>query len=644
MAKVLLLAAGAAVAQSSALTRYYVLGNTGNNSAVTAEGLTVEVTHRTAGTLSNLYVRVSANTLNGDTTVRTRKNRANGNQSVTIGSSTTGEFEDTTNTDTVAAADELNYQAVTLGSSGSISFRAFSNLFAATTDTVTRFVSNNSTALARNSTFYRGLSDSTSGGSATDETFGEFKVGRAGTLKNFFVSVSANNNSSNGTARTRVAGANGNCVVTITASTTGIFEDTTNSDSISAGQKVSFQIVTGVGSGAQTTNPVLIAIDYASTDASTALVCGKLGGVANNITSYYAAAGVIASTTTETEARHDVNFAGTASKLYCRISANATTAASTVDLRVNGASSALTISVGSGATGDFEDATNTVALIATDEINYRFVPGTANSVTFRVIGMSVVNTESAGATGRLTATQGNLVYDEKTGRLVATQGDLVFDAKTGRLVATQGDLVFDAKTGRLTAVQGDLVYDAKTGRLVATQGDLVFDPKTARITAVQGDIVYITDEATGRITAIQGDLIYNAKTGRLTALQGDIVYDVKTGRLVALQADLTFDLKTGRLAAVQADLVYDAKTGRITAAQADLVFDAKTGRVTATQADIVYTVIGGPVARLTAVQGNIVYDELAIQRRIRGMKLPYPLVKSPVVPQVRRPGRFSGER
>src|SRR3990167_11137323 len=98
---------------NSALTRYSNCAN-----STTGDNLTEanrQITYRSAGTLSNLWVNVDSNTLDGTTTIRTRINGANGAQSVSFASSTTGIAEDTTNSDTIVAGDEVNYSLVTAG-------------------------------------------------------------------------------------------------------------------------------------------------------------------------------------------------------------------------------------------------------------------------------------------------------------------------------------------------------------------------------------------------------------------------------------------------------------------------------------------------------------------------------------------------
>ena len=56
---------------------------------------------------------------------------------VPIGIATSGTFEDTTNTATVAAGDKLDYRSIS-GGTGTMSFSIMSTVFTATTDTVSR--------------------------------------------------------------------------------------------------------------------------------------------------------------------------------------------------------------------------------------------------------------------------------------------------------------------------------------------------------------------------------------------------------------------------------------------------------------------------------------------------------------------------
>ena len=70
-----------------------------------------------------------------------------------------------------------------------------------------------------------------------------------GTLKNGFASATANTRSTATTVTSRINAAPGNISVSITASTTGVFEDTVNTDSITSGIAVNMATTTGTGAG-----------------------------------------------------------------------------------------------------------------------------------------------------------------------------------------------------------------------------------------------------------------------------------------------------------------------------------------------------------------------------------------------------------
>ena len=75
-----------------------------------------------AGVFSKLRVYIQTNTRSTTSTFRTRKAGANGNQSVSIASSTTGEFEDNSNSDTVAEGDLFNFEMNLTAGTGNINY------------------------------------------------------------------------------------------------------------------------------------------------------------------------------------------------------------------------------------------------------------------------------------------------------------------------------------------------------------------------------------------------------------------------------------------------------------------------------------------------------------------------------------------
>ncbi len=97
----------------------------------------------------------------------------------------------------------------------------------------------------------------------------------AGVISKFGVKIVTNTTSTNTVVRLRKNGANGNQSVTISGGQTGEFIDNTNTDSISAGDKISVQIVTP---NTGTVTIQLIAAIYEPTDTNittTRLLVGK---------------------------------------------------------------------------------------------------------------------------------------------------------------------------------------------------------------------------------------------------------------------------------------------------------------------------------------------------------------------------------
>lgn len=383
--------AGGSADQNSNLTNYLFCANA--NFSANATETNRQFTYRTAGTLSNLWIRVTANTLNGSTTFRTRKNLADGNQSVSVGSSTTGAFEDTVNTDSVAAADEINYQRVTAGTAGTITMQDILILFAATSNTVNIHGGSGAATTFNSSTEYAALAGVSQFVSSEIETQLDFNT--AGTLKNLFLNISANTRTTTSTLNVRVAGADSGVTVSVTASSTGIFEDTTNSGTVAANDDCNFALTQGAGGGTLTMQG--LKVEFETTNSKFQTEISNVGGTTQsaNLTRYMGFGGNIGiAETTEADAQTELNIAATFSNLFVYVSANTVTAASTFDIRDDAASTAVTISIGSSTTGQFEDAVNTVALTATDMVNLRLLTGaTGTSLTLRIMGCMLENTE-----------------------------------------------------------------------------------------------------------------------------------------------------------------------------------------------------------------------------------------------------------
>lgn len=381
MAKVLIIATRSNTIGASA-TQYDSPLDCSRISATTESQ--AHVTMRTAGTFSGLFCNISTNN-RGTSTLRFRVNSANGNQVVTITASTTGQFEDTTNSDTVAAGDEVNNQIVTGSGGSTFTLLTCAYVFSATSGTTKKMGTAVLGAVSTASTsFYCGL-----GGfvSTTSEAQTQLKLKTSGTFANLFANIVTNGRSTTSTLRFRKNTADGNQVISVTAGSTGLFEDTSNTDTVAVDDLVNLVIVLGTGTG----NLLLHAFASELTATNTFhLVAGNNSGIAllAAATDAYPAAGRLEATMAETNYRCDAQFPFTLSKLSCYVTANTIVEDSLLRCRVNGGNGNQVATVTGLTTGLFEDTTNSDILVATDEINLRCVAGaTGTSLTFTLMSM-----------------------------------------------------------------------------------------------------------------------------------------------------------------------------------------------------------------------------------------------------------------
>lgn len=206
-----------------------------------------------AYTLANLRFYVVSNSANNSATARLRKGGANGNQVITIPSATTGAFEDTDNSDSIAAGDLVNFNLVTTsissGSFAAISLQA--RVTPATADQAIVAAGAGATSWATGNT--QTVYVAPWGGFGSTAAYGtesvtQFPVPADGTAAKLTVRCYANGGTKSLTVTSRKNGSAGAMSVTVTAGTTGVFADTTNSDSLVAGDLYDFQLVPS-GSG-----------------------------------------------------------------------------------------------------------------------------------------------------------------------------------------------------------------------------------------------------------------------------------------------------------------------------------------------------------------------------------------------------------
>jgi len=368
--------ANAPLQVNAGVTTYFLPGQTYgvNNSATESNN---QIAWRTTGSFSLLYCRLSVNNSTGTSSVVFRKNTAAGNQSIAIGPLLSGEFSDSTDIDTNQAGDLIAFQ-VTAGGGGAIGVALLAFQFVSSVKTVTRYASSLGVSFTGGSvTRYT----PTAGNAYTlAETAVQFKVEAPLVWQNLQVNVSANTRIDINTLKSRVNTANGNQAVSVPATTTGIFEDLSDTDILAAGALIDYQLATG------TDNAHSITWQSASSELSSSAQqgCFIAGTAASNtigpsVTHYLCACGISGDTATEANAQVRPNFAAMLAHLELYIVANGITAASTFAFRKNTGYGNQSISVGSSASGYFEDALDQDSFNAGDEIDYSLTAGASGS-------------------------------------------------------------------------------------------------------------------------------------------------------------------------------------------------------------------------------------------------------------------------
>ncbi len=335
---------------------------------------------RVDATISNLSINVSANTVNGARTFRSRVSGANGNLSVSISASTTGFFRDTSNSDSVVAGDTFAYQMGTGGTSGNTSVSAITTVVDSS-GSGSYLLQGGTVSVTGSGTTY--MWPPAIGGNATEANI-RYKFNAATVARNLRVYASTNTYNAAVTCTVRKNAADGSVTLSIPASTSGAFEDTSNTDSFSAGDFISLSRVAAAGAGTLSIQSVVIEL-RSNSGLSFLPSVSSAGLTFSTTTSRYFQLGSAAEDQTG-EPIEEFYFDGTLSHLQCYVSANSTTSASTMAFRINAADSSAVLSVASGTTGHFENTTDTASVTAGDDVGLKWANGSAHSLTLQYCG------------------------------------------------------------------------------------------------------------------------------------------------------------------------------------------------------------------------------------------------------------------
>lgn len=355
-------------------------------------------------TLRNLTIYVAANSKGTNTVYTVRVNGADSALTITVPASTTGVFQDTANDVAITTGDVFCLRVAT-GGTGNHTLRTILLEIEADTGNAHTYLSlrqgfssssNSNWGLALGAadlSFVQGANALTAGGA-------NVPVPCDGTFSNLRCLVVTNSKaSSNCLLRLQKNGAaTTSMVLTIPAGVTGVFEDTSNTESFSQGDTVGWYLTTA---GTGTLTIANMQVMFTGSADETPLFAGNGSSRLAGSTTYCVVTAQRGSNT-ETVAQVPALFDATIDRLYMRGNFNASIAGYEYELRKNGANSGLKVLPTTGGVGVVSDLVNAVPVVAGDNIAFREFNNTA--VTFATTGyctsIRVANPAAPGAASR----------------------------------------------------------------------------------------------------------------------------------------------------------------------------------------------------------------------------------------------------
>ena len=247
-------------------------GVAGHHSSGTGSEIQNKSKIRKAATGKNLAIYVSANARTTDTLVRTRKNAVNGACLITIPPGGTGWFEDTTNSDTLAVGDDYAIVVVTGTGTEIMTVQSMSIDLVTTSQWGSTFNGRTATfTVNAGSIQYFPIGGGLNTGTA--EISARQKTRMPVQFSELVVHVVTNTLTADSTFKVRKNGVDTSITTTVPAGASGYFFDSSNTETFSDSDDISFQII----AGATGTSMLLRSISL-SLSETVAPVIGSGGG------------------------------------------------------------------------------------------------------------------------------------------------------------------------------------------------------------------------------------------------------------------------------------------------------------------------------------------------------------------------------
>lgn len=333
---------------------------------------------RQAYTALNLGVTVATLTGTYTATVTGRDSGVSG--ALTVSLAAAGITEDTSNTMTLASGDLFNTVLATsgIGHSEQLILGGTAVTLQHATDGVCILTTAGRATqpISTTATLF-GVSGAMEH-SSTTEANKQRTFRTAATLAKLFVRCTGASSPVSQTFTTRVNGAPGGQSVAPNAA--GTFEDTSNTDTIAVGDEVNYRGVTSSGS---------FSLILAQVQSTSSAKQHGIGAANFNLTVdiFLNLNGGTSSTPTEADVETTMRTTNVLKNFYTYVSAYSLDVAATARMRINRADNALGVSP--NATGVWEDTSNTITLVATDEANFNAdaVAASSGSITCTVISV-----------------------------------------------------------------------------------------------------------------------------------------------------------------------------------------------------------------------------------------------------------------
>lgn len=355
------------------------------------------------GTLRTPAVGLIANTLSGDLTIELYvNNRASGCKHTV--SSGTGWGIDTSTAFNVWKGDQVRWEVTAEAGTGSATIIGLLVQFESNTEdnalTLLGCNSSGSSVMAgAGTTHYMNLMGERATVDST-ESERQLPIILPGTIAAFSVTTGNNTRTTDSTATLRVEGSGGNNTLTIADTDDTSFLGSIADDSISVDDLVAIEFVLGADTG--NLNIEKISAGLVNTSSLFALMASNPGGIAldTSETWYAPVGGALFFSATESDCQFEVpaNCGGTITRSTAHIDSNGISAGTTFTLRIDGVDTALSFTVGSTATGDFED-TGSVSVTAGDLLSWKIeTGGTGSTIRPEQLGIVMEITDTGGAT------------------------------------------------------------------------------------------------------------------------------------------------------------------------------------------------------------------------------------------------------